>query len=363
MKKSWILALILAIVLAGTLAFLACGDPSTSSGQVDDDGGGDDDGDTDDDTADDYTSDDDTDDDDTGDDDSADDDADDDTGDDDTTDDDTGDDDTYYDGVDASSPAVLRQTLHATIDDHVRYPYTSTATDTWDILDLADEDPNDDGRILDVYKNESYPKFGGGNDFYNREHSWPKSFGFPDDNSGNYPYTDCHMLFLCDSGYNSSRTNHPYRNCGESCPEKPTVYNNGRGGGSGIYPGNSNWRTGSQETGTWETWIGRRGDVARALFYGDVRYEGGTHGATGHAEPDLILCNDQALIAAGVTGNNEPVAHMGMLSDLLGWHYEDAVDDAERIRNDVVFSFQGNRNPFVDHPEWVGCLFEDIGCQ
>ena len=89
----------------------------------------------------------------------------------------------------------MRSTLHDVIDDHTRYPYTSTATDTWNILDAADEDPNDSGNILDVYKNASYDKAAGGNDYYNREHCWPKSYGFPIDGSTNYPYTDCHHLF------------------------------------------------------------------------------------------------------------------------------------------------------------------------
>jgi hypothetical protein len=48
---------------------------------------------------------------------------------------------------------------------------------------------------------------------------------------------------------------------------------------------------------------------------------------------------------------------MGLLSDLLLWHAQDPVDDRERLRNDVVQSFQGNRNPFVDHPEWADCIY------
>lgn len=265
----------------------------------------------------------------------------------------------YYDSVDASTSTALRQSLHEVIDDHQRYPYTSSATDTWDILELADEDPTNSGNILDVYRNASYPKQGGGNTFYNREHTWPTSYGFPNDNSQNYPFSDCHQLFLCNDSYNSSRSNKPFRYCSASCSENPTEFNAGRGGGSGVYPGNSNWTSGSNTAGTWEVWPGRRGDVARALLYLDVRYEGGLHGITGVSEPDLILTDDEGLIAASNTGSNESVAYMGMLSVLLQWHAEDPVDSQELLRNDQVFAFQGNRNPFVDHPEWVDCLFSD----
>jgi endonuclease I len=269
----------------------------------------------------------------------------------------------YYDSADMTSSAALRATLHEIIDDHTWFPYTSSSTDTWDILETAQEDPNNPSNILDVYRNKSYDKIGGGSGPYNREHSWPKSYGFPDYVVGNYPYTDCYQLFLCDTGYNSSRGNKPFRYCSAACSEKTTDVNNGQGGGSGTYPGNSNWTSGSGTQGTWETWIGRRGDIARAQFYLDVRYEGGSHGTTGDWEPDLILTNSESLIQSSSTGDNEPVAYMGMLSALLQWHVEDPVDDWERDRNDVVSSYQGNRNPFIDHPEWVECIFDDeCGC-
>jgi len=208
-----------------------------------------------------------------------------------------------------------------------------------------------------VYRNQSLLKQGGGVGAYDREHTWPNSYGFPNDGSGNYPFTDCHALFLCDTSHNASRSNLPYRFCSSGCTERTTVLTNGEGGGSGVYPGNSNWRSGSSTTGTWETWRGRRGDVARAQLYLDVRYEGGTHGTTGVAEPDLILTDDQALIAASNTGSNLSVAYMGIRSVLLQWHLDDLPDDKERARNDVVASFQTNRNPFIDHPEWVECAF------
>lgn len=255
----------------------------------------------------------------------------------------------YYDSVDASSPAALRASLHEVIKGHTRYPYSSGGVDTWVILEYADEDPDDAARIRDVYLNDSILKFGGGNGPYNREHTWPNSYGFSDDGSANYPFTDCHALFLSDPGYNSSRGNDPYGNCGATCVEKPTL-----GGTTGVYPGLSNWR----QTNTWETWIGRRGDVARAQLYMDIRYEGGTHAVTKAPEPDLILTDDESLIAT--TGGNAPIAYHGRLSALLLWILQDPVDAKERRRNDRVAEFQGNRNPFVDHPEWAACLYQGV---
>ena len=263
----------------------------------------------------------------------------------------------YYDAVDETDNVTLRATLHTVIDDHQRFPYTSGATDTWNILEAAQEQPGVPNSFLDIYRNDSFVKVSGGNSLYNREHTWPKSYGFPNDGSSNYPYTDCHMLRLCDDGYNSARSNKPFRNCSAGCTEYTTFLNNGEGGGSGSFPGNSNWSTGSFTSGTWEVWNGRRGDIARAMFYADIRYEGGTHNVTFIAEPDLILTDNQTLIGNSNTGSNESVAYMGMLTVLLQWHLDDPVDALEMQHNDVVYSFQGNRNPFVDHPEWVDCLF------
>jgi endonuclease I len=242
----------------------------------------------------------------------------------------------YYSSVDDSNPTALRATLHAVIDDHFRFPYTSGGTDTWDILEQAQIDPTKTGYVLDVYKNASYPT---GSSSYNREHTWPKSYGFPDDNGSNYPYTDCHMLFLCDAGYNTARSNKPYRTCSASCNEYTTQANNGAGGGGGVHPGQSNWTSGSFTSGTWETWNGRRG------------------GGTGASEPNLIVTNNESFINGSNTGSNESFGYMGMKDVLLQWHAQDPVDGLETFRNDVVFSYQGNRNPFVDNPDWVDCLY------
>ncbi len=167
---------------------------------------------------------------------------------------------------------------------------------------------------------------------------------------------------LADSSYNTSRSNRAYGTCNASCAEYVTDVNNGVGGGSGVYPGNSDWGTGTAADGIWEAWVEKRGDVARAQLYLDVRYEGGTHGYTGTSEPDLILTDDTSLIAASQTGSNESTAYMGRLSVLLQWAAEDPVSDKERIRNEAVYTYQGNRNPFIDHPEWIKCIFLGTGC-
>ncbi|MFO1495984.1 MAG: Ig-like domain-containing protein [Lysobacterales bacterium] len=258
----------------------------------------------------------------------------------------------YYASVNASTSATLRATLHPVIDDHTKLPYSqSGSVDTWYVLDRADQDPLNSANILDIYKNASYPKAGGGNTNYNREHTWPKSLGFPNDGPTNYPYTDLHMLMASDINHNSARGNLPFNNCPAGSEAFATLAYYGQGGA-----GQNNYRCGNY----WQVWDKLKGNVARALFYMDIRYEGGTHGVTGAAEPDLVLTDNAALITQ--SNGNASVAYMGLLSTLLQWHQQDPVDDRERLRNETVYNYQGNRNPFVDHPEWVACLFQNV-CQ
>jgi endonuclease I len=288
----------------------------------------------------------------------------------------------YYASVNASTAATLRSTLHALIDDHTAYRYsigtnncslttpTVAECDVWDILEAADQDPADSNRILDVYRNRTYIKItqrsgATGPSNYNREHTWPNSLGFNDlngtDANGNAysPYVDSHMLYASASDYNSDRGNKPFDNCNASCGERVTDINQGAGGGSGVYAGESNWVQGTDgNTGTFEVWRVRKGDMARAILYMDIRYEGGTH-ANGQAEPDLIVTNDRNLIQNTASGVVPSVGYMGVLNTLIAWHNSDPPDDRERARNQTVQNFQGNRNPFIDRPEWVACLYQN----
>lgn len=264
----------------------------------------------------------------------------------------------YYAHVNIGSPSQLRCSLHRTIRGHAAYPYSGSGTSTWTILEIAEEDPDNPGRIVDAYRNRSYAKgsdrAGTGSGLtYNREHSWPNSLGFGsrtgDLGLPNAPYTDTHMLYLADTAYNGDRGNKPYADCPASanCGARATEANGGRGGGGA---GDSNWVRGPDGNGgSFEAWDARKGDMARAVMYMAIRYEGGQDSHSGQSEPDLELTDIRSKI---VRTSGSP-AYMGLLSTLLAWHQADPPDDAERVRNEVVYSFQGNRNPFIDHPEWA----------
>lgn len=265
----------------------------------------------------------------------------------------------YYERVDTSSCRALRATLHGVIDDHysVSYdPVSGPNNDTWDLLEPADVDPLDPTKILDVYENKKYERVTDRASStctgrYNREHTWPKSLGFPsetgDQGLPNAPHTDGHMLYLSNCPYNSNRGNNPYRNCASpgSCNADPTQLNHGEGG-----PGINNLYTGS----FYDVWPKRRGDVARAVMYMDFRYEGGTHSTTNQSEPDLVL-------TYGADGGTP-----GSLDTLLAWHNADPpsnpnstapLDNIEVLRNDTIQLIQHNRNPLIDHPEWAAIIF------
>ncbi len=248
----------------------------------------------------------------------------------------------YYNPANGLVGESLRQALHSIIDDHQRFPYTSSATDTWDIVGAADEDPANLANVINFYRNTSVPwSAQNTTNGWNREHTWPSSYGYTNDNSCNYPYSDAHHLHAASPSYNSARGNRPYDWCFTSCSswtaEGTPFTNLGSGAGN---------------SGSWQVWEDRRGDAARSMFYMETRYEGGTHSISGCSEPDLRLTDNRSQIVSN-TSANQSVAYMGLLSTLLEWHIEDPVSAEEQTRNDVVFGYQGNRNPYIDHPEYV----------
>ena len=87
-----------------------------------------------------------------------------------------------------------------------------------------------------------------------------------------------------------------------------------------------------------------KGDVARMIFYMDVRYEGNDSSGT----PDLSIAN-------GMTSTGQPL--LGDLCTLLSWHLQDPVSDWERRRNNRIFEWQTNRNPFIDNSTWASDIY------
>ncbi|MFJ2302172.1 endonuclease I family protein [Streptomyces sp. NPDC087787] len=161
---------------------------------------------------------------------------------------------------------------------------------------------------------------GGNTGDWNREHVWAKSHG--DFGTSTGPGTDLHHLRPEDVRVNSIRDNKDFDNGGSSFTDS---------GGS---------RTDSD---SFEPRDAVKGDVARMILYMAVRYEG-TDGW-----PDLEP-NDS------VTNGSAP--YHGRLSVLKQWHEQDPPSAIEKRRNDVIHtSYQHNRNPFIDHPEWVEAIW------
>lgn len=264
----------------------------------------------------------------------------------------------YYAGIcsHTGNGPELKAALHELIKNHVAVSYSGSAPNVYTVINLGDEDPLNSSNILDVYKNHSYAKQLSGATGYNREHTWPNSHGFNDVISvgGNPypPYTDTHMLYASDVNYNSHRGNLPYGNCTGSCTIDATELYFGFGGS-----GHDN----KYDSSVYEVWDHRKGDTARAVLYMDVRYKGGTNNY-GQQEPDLQVTDNLSLITTTPSGVVQTNGYMGKKSDLIAWSNGDPPDNYERLRNDAVFSFQQNRNPFIDHPEWVDCVFNNTNC-
>ncbi len=219
----------------------------------------------------------------------------------------------YYQSAAGLSGDRLKAELHEIIDDHHEVTYSTV----WEALRETDEDPNNPNNVILLYTGRSQSKTsnGGGVDNWNREHVWAKSHG--DFGTSMGAGTDLHHLRPTDVTVNSARGNKDFDNGGQAHSECTAC---------------------KTDSDSWEPPNNVKGDVARMLFYMAVRYEGDS------GELDLEL-------ADRVSTYPQPLH--GKLSVLLEWHEQDPVDAFERNRNNIIQKWQGNRNPFIDHPEWV----------
>lgn len=229
----------------------------------------------------------------------------------------------YYDGTENLTGEELKGQLHRILRGH-EVRYYAEFRDV--ILPDLFEDPANEDNIILFYKNASIPKtdFASNNepDFWNREHTWPKSHGFPND--ADTAFTDVHNLTPSDATVNSSKSNKDFNEVAHTTEneegEAPDTYTN---------------------ADFWEPRDEVKGDVARILFYMSTRYES--------AALDLKLVDRKSF-------SGDPV---GVLYTLIRWHASDPVDETERTRHEKAYGYQNNRNPFVDHPEWVADIWGD----
>lgn len=225
---------------------------------------------------------------------------------------------TYYRTAIGKTGQPLKDALHQIIRNSTRLSYSQV----WEVLRATDEHPANPANVILLYSGRSQSKSsnGGGADDWNREHVWARSHGGFDTAPG--PGTDVHHLRPTDVSVNAERGNKDFDLGGAPVGEAP---------------GNST------DADSWEPRDAVKGDVARMIFYMAVRYEGGD----GFADLEL---NDSV--------NNGGNPYHGRLSVLLQWNAQDQPDAFEQRRNQVIYdSYQHNRNPFVDHPEWAGAIW------
>lgn len=249
----------------------------------------------------------------------------------------------YYDAVEGLNGKELKTGLFNIIKSHTVVSYTSI----WTHFHSTDSKPND--KVWDIYSdipgNPPYEftfitnQCGTGgtsheNQCYSREHTFPQSwFG----GSISPMYSDLFHIYPVDGYMNLIRYNFPY---GKT--NTPTIITlNGSKRGPNTTPG---------YTGTvFEPIDEYKGDLARTYFYMATRYE------------NLIAgWNSNSTQAAAILdGSSFPAFKPWYIALLITWHNNDPVSQKETDRNDAVYNIQGNRNPFIDEPDFVQLIWGD----
>lgn len=196
------------------------------------------------------------------------------------------------------------------------------------------------------YKNKKKPNI---NIQEDKEHVWAKSNGFGGDpipNAG----TDLHHLIAADHYTNSSGHNDlDYGEVADKSSSKVIncYYADGSYEISGYRGKNKDGIEVFEPTDQY------KGDIARATFYMATRYSKQENNS--QKEPYLVITDDNSI-------DDENDKYKGVvhnLSDLLKWNELDTVSDYEIHRNNLIYNnVQRNRNPFIDHPEWVNRIFD-----
>ena len=222
----------------------------------------------------------------------------------------------------------LIQELRALISDNDVLDYG----DARYMLLYTDESLDQPGYDYGMWDGDLIPATWGNGGAWQREHVWAAShLGLPEGENGHGnsekgPQSDLHNLRVACASTNNYHSNRYYDN--EDVPASS--------GKEGYFFPNVD--TSDNLTGIHEYSGDYRGDTARICFYMVVRYG------------SLNLTDDP---------DSSPDNSMGLLSTMLEWNREDPVDDFERQRNDRIYEYQGNRNPFIDHSELADAIWNN----
>ena len=260
----------------------------------------------------------------------------------------------YYNGTSELNGYELKSKLHDIV---------SSKTITWHYGDLPnfygqtdldqyyDYDSSNTTYLVDMYSNNPtgttayhYTKdnlissAGAEGLGYNREHMMPQS-SF----NSNYPmYSDLFFVIPTDARINQLRSNYPYGIAGTT---NYYTFTNGSKISKNATP-NSGY-TGR----VYEPHPEFKGDIARSLLYYVVRYEGKLNSF------NFYNGTSPANDTSPLDGTEEKAYEDWFLALLLQWHNNDPVSQKEIDRNNIVYGIQKNRNPFIDHPEWVNSIW------
>lgn len=221
----------------------------------------------------------------------------------------------YYKRVNLNDDSeVIKETLGQIISaNYVKHSYKENNT----VLKYTDPDPKGSGKAICIYSGRALESGA-----WNKEHVWAKSHGFPQESYE--PYCDAHHLRPSTTSINSTRSNKDF---GEVPNATPDAYGN------------------KTNNVLFEPRDEVKGDIARMMFYMETRYGSNT-------KYNLKLVNSQTTSASNLNGR------FGNLETLIKWHYEDPVSKEEIYRNNVIFdNYQHNRNPYIDHPEYVDYVY------
>ncbi len=249
----------------------------------------------------------------------------------------------YPNSLEGKNGAELKTELHNLLKNHTRLPYGSRDYNqiacTWTVFKKSDVRPN--GKVWDMYSNNSYnfSNGAGATKGMNIEHSVPKSWWGDAYDETATPLTrfkydgsyDLHHLTPSDAAANTAKSNYPL---GEV--DSPLFDN----GVTKVGTGQANGRA----TKLFEPADEYKGDFARMYLYFVTCYQ------------DYSWKSSALSMFAQ---NSYPTLNAYGQSLLLKWHRQDPVSQKEIDRNNAVYSFQGNRNPFIDYPNMVEYIWGD----